>query len=96
MMDTKIESDSKQQPLPSLTEARELLDIVYLINAIIQNGGNLSSAARELGIGRRTLYDLMEKHKISYTDGKLSIELKPLLCNLELRSADIEKHLTLS
>ena len=85
-----LESD----PLLPLAEVRRLLDIVCLFNALLQSGGNLSSAAKELGIGRRTLYDLMEKHGISYTDGRLSIELVPLLCQLELRTVHIERFLT--
>jgi hypothetical protein len=84
----------KQTPLPNLTEARELLDIVYLINAILQSSGNLSRAAENLGIGRRTLYDLMEKYKISCSDGNLSIQIKPILSFLEVQAPCLEDYLT--
>lgn len=90
--DNKVEmGDLKQEPLLPLSEARELLDIVYLFNALLQSNGNLSSTAKELGIGRRTLYDLMEKYRISCTGGRLSIELRPLLHKLQIRTAYIEE-----
>ena len=75
----------KEMPLP-LSEARELLDIVCLVNVLLQNVGNLSRAAEELGIARRTFYDLMEKYGISCSEGKLSIELTPPLGRLEVRA----------
>lgn len=88
---TEITDTKEEMPLP-LSDARALLEIIYLINAILQNAGNLSRAAEELGIGRRTLYDLMEKHGISYTDGKLSIELNPILIHIEVQSPLLEHH----
>jgi len=51
----------KSGKLLTLTEARDLLDVLYLINAIIKNKGNISRVAEELDLGRRTIYDLMEK-----------------------------------
>ena len=81
----------KESLLP-LSEARDLLDIVYLLNAFLRNGGNLSRAAEELGIGRRTAYALMRKHDISCAEGKLSIELTPLLRYVELRVPRFENY----
>jgi len=86
-------NESEQEKLLPLSEARDLLDIVYLINAILQSSGNISQAAKQLGIGRRTIYDLMEKHGISCAAGKISIELNPILCHVELRLLQLEKNL---
>ena len=85
-------TDERNGQLLPLSEARDLLDALYLINALIQSGGNLSRTAEELGIGRRTIYDLMEKHGISCTEGKLSIELRPFLSYVELRSPLLENY----
>ena len=94
MENNNIEAtDVEQKPLLSLSEARDMLDIVYLINALIQSSGNAARAAEELGIGRRTVYELMEKHGISYAEEKLSIELTPLLRHIELRAPCLEKYL---
>ena len=82
---------SEQIPLP-LSEARELLDIVFLVNSLLQNVGNLSRAAEELGIARRTFYDLMEKYGISCSEGTLSMKLTPLLGQLEVRVPSLEDY----
>ena len=88
---TKETDVSKEMPLP-LSEARELLDIICLVNSLLQNVGNLSRAAEELGIARRTFYDLMEKYGISCSEGKLSMELTPLLGQLEVRIPCLEDY----
>ena len=94
MVENQVEKhDSSKEYIISLSEARELIDIVYLINMLIQNRGNLSRSAEELGIGRRTLYDLMEKYGISCSNGKLSINLTPLLYHIELNVPCLESHL---
>ena len=90
--DSLTEEVQEKPPLP-LSDVKALLDIVQLINAILRNGGNLSRSAEDLGIGRRTLYDLMDRYNISYTDGKLSIELTPILNHVELRTPLIERYL---
>ncbi len=82
---------SEQMSLP-LSEARALLDIVCLINSLLQNVGNLSRAAEELGIARRTFYDLMEKYGISCSEGMLSMKLTPLLDQLEVRVPSLEDY----
>jgi len=86
-------ADMEEEPLLLLSEARDLLDIVYLINALLKSGGNVSRAAEELEYGRRTIYELMEKYGISCAEGKLSIELTPLLRRLEVRAPYLEKYL---
>jgi|GEM_PF-3376429 len=83
----------EEEPLLLLSEARDLLDIVYLINALLKSGGNVSRAAEELEYGRRTIYELMEKYDISCAEGKLSVELTPLLRHLEMRVPCLEKYL---
>ena len=91
---TKFAEEEEQELLLSLSDVRMLLDIVQLINAILRNGVNLSRSAEDLGIGRRTLYDLMDRYNVSYTDGKLSIELTAILNHAELRSHLLERYLT--
>ena len=83
----------KSGKLLTLTEARDLLDVLYLINAIIKNKGNISRVAEELDLGRRTIYDLMEKYGISFSDDRLSLQLTPLIQYLELRAPYIERYL---
>jgi DNA-binding NtrC family response regulator len=82
-----------EKAILSLTEARDLLDIIYIINALFQNNGNITHAAEELEIGRRTMYDFMEKYDISCTDGILCIKLKPTLQHIKLRLPFVEKYL---
>ncbi len=78
----------------TLSEARDLLDIVCLVNALLHNEGNVSHAAEELDISRRTIYDLMDRHGISFTDGKICIKISPLLKHVELHARYIERYLT--
>lgn len=87
-------NDMGREPLLPLAQARDLLDILYVINALLHNGGNVTRTAEELEMGRRTLYELMDKHGISCAEGKLSIELTPLLCHIEVHSPSLEKYLT--
>lgn len=90
-MDNNDPEEAK--PVLPLIESRELLDIIYVINALLKNDGNVTRAAEELDIGRRTIYDLMEKYGILCTDGELSIKLKPILRYIELRSPHVERYL---
>jgi DNA-binding NtrC family response regulator len=83
----------EKEPILSLGELRDLLDILYIINALIQNDGNVTHTAEELDISRRTIYDLMEKYGISCSDKALCIKLNPILRHIELRSPDTEKYL---
>ncbi len=49
----------------SLKEARQKLEVQLIKKALAESKGNVSLAAKLLGITRPTLYDLMEKYKIS-------------------------------
>ena len=86
-------SPEEEKSVLSLTESRDLLDIIYIINALIQNDGNVTRAAEELDIGRRTMYDLMEKHGISCSADEICIKLNPILRHIELKAPDIDKYL---
>jgi transcriptional regulator of acetoin/glycerol metabolism len=53
-------------PAPvTLMEWRERADAAGLAVALHDNGGNISAAARTLGISRVTMYRLMQKHGIA-------------------------------
>jgi len=86
--------DIEREQVLALPEARDLLDIVYLINSLFKNCGNVTRVAEELDVGRRTIYDLMKKHGISCVDGKLTIELKPFFRYVEIRAPNIEKYIS--
>jgi two-component system NtrC family response regulator len=45
----------------TLKEAREHLEKEMIQNALRKHGGRIAPAAVELGVGRPTLYDLMDK-----------------------------------
>ena len=45
-------------------EAKERVEKDVVNRALLSHGGNLSNAAKELGISRPSLYDLIKKHKI--------------------------------
>ncbi|MCM8823929.1 MAG: PEP-CTERM-box response regulator transcription factor [Candidatus Omnitrophica bacterium] len=49
----------------SLKDARQYIEIKFIKRAIGESKGNLSLAAKMLGVSRPTLYDLMKKYKIS-------------------------------
>lgn len=48
-----------------LKEAREQLDIKFMKEALAKSKGNISQAAREIGISRVAFYDLMKKYGIN-------------------------------
>ena len=82
-----------EDSLLSLSDAKDLLDILYLVNALLRDGGNLTRAAEELGVGRRTVYDLMDKCGISCAEGILTLKLSPATRYMELRAPCIEEYL---
>jgi DNA-binding NtrC family response regulator len=86
----KIEESIETSSFIPLLEARDLVDTVYIFNALLRTGGNISQAAEQLGIGRSTIYDLMEKYGISYSENCLSIKITPLLEYVELRIPKLE------
>lgn len=52
----------------TLKEARRRLDVDLIGNAVEKNNGNIKRASEELGISRPTLYDMIEKYKLSVKD----------------------------
>ena len=54
----------------TLKQAKDQLERQFIREALIKTRGNISRAARELGVSRATLYDLLEKHKIGKEDIK--------------------------
>lgn len=61
--DLGLDYDQGAVPFP-LKEAREELDKKYISLALRNSRGNITRAARELGISRVTLHDLMKKYSI--------------------------------
>ena len=55
----------KQDESIPLKEARKRLEINLIEAALEKHGGNIKHAARELGISRPTLYDLITKYHLS-------------------------------
>ncbi len=49
----------------SLKEARKKIEVDLIGSAIERHRGNIKRASEELGISRPTLYDLLDKHKLS-------------------------------
>lgn len=64
---------SKENPANSLKEAREELDVKFIKEALAKNKGNVSRAAKELGISRVSLYDLMKKYGINANNDVASL-----------------------
>jgi two-component system NtrC family response regulator len=48
----------------TLREARSQIERQVLVNALIKSHGNISQAARELGVSRPAIHDLLEKHGV--------------------------------
>lgn len=61
--DLGIEVGGEIQP-EKLKDARGKLDLRYIKEALIKHRGNISRAAREVGISRVSFYDLMRKYGI--------------------------------
>ena len=55
----------KDNQLRLLKKAREQLDIKFVQEALVKNKGNVSQAAKEIGISRVSFYDLLRKYKIA-------------------------------
>ncbi len=58
------ESDEETADLLNLKAAREAADRAAIIRAISQTDGNISNAAKLLGISRPTLYDLLKQYQL--------------------------------
>ncbi|SIN87293.1 two-component system, NtrC family, response regulator [Parasphingorhabdus marina DSM 22363] len=63
--DLDLDNDDEQTgELLNLKAAREAADRVAIIRAISQTDGNISNAAKLLGISRPTLYDLLKQYQL--------------------------------
>jgi len=63
--DLDIETDEDDAPtLLNLKAAREAADRSAIRRAISQTEGNISNAAKLLGISRPTLYDLLKQYQL--------------------------------
>lgn len=62
--DLGLEADKDNQSR-FLKKAREQLDIKFIQEALAKNKGNVSQAAKEIGISRVSFYDLLRKYGIS-------------------------------
>lgn len=63
--DLDLDNDEEQTgDLLNLKAAREAADRVAIIRAISQTDGNISNAAKLLGISRPTLYDLLKQYQL--------------------------------
>jgi two-component system NtrC family response regulator len=62
-----IDVDSEQNRYVgiSLKEARKRLEVDLIASAIERHNGNIKRASEELGVSRPTLYDLIDKYKLS-------------------------------
>ncbi len=49
---------------PTLQELREQVESQFIQETLQRHQGNVTNAAKELGVSRTTLYDIMEKYKI--------------------------------
>jgi two-component system NtrC family response regulator len=54
----------------TLKEARKRLEVDLIGSAIAKNKGNIKRASEELGVSRPTLYDMLEKYKLSVKDSQ--------------------------
>ncbi len=54
----------------SLKEARKRVEIEIIESAIERHKGNIKKASEELGVSRPTLYDLLDKYKLSAKDSE--------------------------
>jgi two-component system NtrC family response regulator len=58
------QGDAEDAPLLNLKAAREAADRIAIRRAISQTEGNISNAAKLLGISRPTLYDLLKQYQL--------------------------------
>lgn len=58
------QGDAEDAPLLNLKAAREAADRIAIRRAISQTEGNISNAAKLLGISRPTLYDLLKHYQL--------------------------------
>jgi two-component system, NtrC family, response regulator len=61
-LDLEVPNITPGAATSTLKEAKEALEREILVNALRENNGNISKAAKALGISRPTLYDLMSRY----------------------------------
>ena len=66
--DLGIDAPTADADLPSLRKARSLAEREAVIEALARNRGNISKAAKELGVSRPTLHSFLEKYQLSARD----------------------------
>ena len=54
----------------TLRDVREDAERSFVTEVLDRTGGNISLAAKELGVSRQTLYDLLKKYKIKAVSEK--------------------------
>ncbi len=59
--DLELTLEETNEPIETLKQARERLEKEIISNALRRNAGKMAGAAKELGISRPTLYELIEK-----------------------------------
>jgi len=59
-----------RQPDRSLAEARSELERSMVSDALLQAAGNVSRAARSIGVSRPTMYDLIRKYELDISEFK--------------------------
>ncbi len=64
--DLELDAPDEEAPSPSLKEVRERAEREALQRALAQVDGNVSRAAKLLGVSRPTLYDLMRHHNFKW------------------------------
>ncbi|RKY05457.1 PEP-CTERM-box response regulator transcription factor [Candidatus Poribacteria bacterium] len=64
LTDVEVEKGFELRKRVTLQEARDELEIRMVREALARSKGNVSKAAKELGVSRATLYDLLKKHRI--------------------------------
>ncbi len=60
--DLDLGSGGAPPELPTLQDARDRAERELLLEALSRNAGNVSRAAKDLGVSRPTLHDLLRKH----------------------------------
>jgi len=65
--DLGLEADFEDRPL-DLKNARIKLEIKYMKESLSRHKGNISRAAREIGISRVSFYDLMKKYSSDFKE----------------------------
>ncbi len=51
-------------PLPTLQSARDEAELRLVVEALSRNAGNVTRAARDIGVSRPTFHDLLKKHGV--------------------------------